>query len=97
LNLPLHHPPLSPSTFLEQFQQASHSHSLACVQGICSIFTSCTLSPHPTNSPGRTRSALRFLVLSKRRRLQSWLFKITTQGISSWHFHVYVSMHSFEQ
>jgi hypothetical protein len=82
--------------FLEYFQQVSFLCLHANVHSICTIFT--LLYPFPTfcplplvpPTPGRTCSALSFSDFVKERKRQFCLFKIAAQGVSLWHFHVYM-------
>jgi hypothetical protein len=50
-------------------------------------------TPTGTNTTDRTCSALLFSNFAKEKKWHFCLFKIATQGISLWHFHVYITMH----
>jgi hypothetical protein len=47
-------------------------------------------SPTGTNPPGRTCFALLFSDFVREKKWHFCLFKIATQGVSLWHFHVYM-------
>jgi hypothetical protein len=90
--------PLLPR-FLEQFQQVSlfHLHTRVYVNiGECTIFT--LLYPFPTSSPiplvwiPQAGSVPRScsLILQKKKKWHFCLFKIAIQGVSLWHFHMYI-------
>jgi hypothetical protein len=80
------------SPFLEEFQQVSFFHFHTCVHNFSTIFTSYTLSLYPTLSSGyqpADRTCFTFLSSIFERR-HFCLYKIATQGVSLWHFHVYM-------
>jgi hypothetical protein len=73
----------SPPLFLNG-HQVSFFHLHTCVHSICTIFT--LLHPFPTSS-------LLPLVPTPQtgKKWHFCLFKIATQGVSLWHFHVYMN------
>jgi hypothetical protein len=91
--------PLFPP-FLEWFQRVSFFHLHICIHSICTIFT--LLHPFPTTSspPLVAPSPLgagpvlpscsSILYKKKEEKCHFSLFKIATQGVSLWHFYVYI-------
>jgi hypothetical protein len=82
---------------LEYFQQESFFHLHTCVHSICTIFISYTFSPLPPHlsleptPQGRTCCILLFSDFVQEKKWHFFcLFKIAIEGVSLWHFHVYM-------
>jgi hypothetical protein len=81
--------------FQEEFQKVLFFHLHTCIHSICTKFT--FLYPFPTSSllplvpPAPRQDLFHTLVLwFCKRKWMTFLFKKATQGVSLWHFHVYM-------